>query len=88
MRTLTKEIEVAKRKVYTVSKRSSKKGWKVKEKGGKVVAKAPTKTRAVRDGANVARKQKRSSLIIRKANGRIQEERTYPRGTSRTRAKG
>ena len=78
---------MAKRKVYTVSKRSSKKGWKVK-KGGKVVAKAPTKTRAVRDGANVARKQKRSSLIIRKANGRIQEERTYPRGTSRTRAKG
>ena len=29
------------------------KGWKVKEKGGKVVAKAPTKTRAVRDGAKV-----------------------------------
>jgi hypothetical protein len=79
---------VAKRKVYTVSKRSSKKGWKVKEKGGKVVAKAPTKTRAVRDGAKVARKQKRSSLIIRKTNGRIQEERTYPRGTDPTRSKG
>ena len=72
---------MAKRKVYTVSKRSSKKGWKVKKKGGKVVAKAPTKTRAVRDGAKVARKQKRSALIIRKTNGRIQEERTYPRGS-------
>jgi hypothetical protein len=83
-----KEIEVAKRKVYTVSKRTSKKGWKVKEKGGKVVAKAPTKTRAVRDGARVARQQKRSSLIIRKANGRIQEERMYPRGTGPARSKG
>ena len=79
---------MAKRKVYTVSKRSSKKGWKVKEKGGKVVAKAPTKTRAVRDGASVARKQKRSSLIIRKANGRIQEERLYPGGSGLPRSKG
>ena len=79
---------MAKRKVYTVSKRSSKKGWQVKEKGGKVVAKAPTKTRAVRDGAKVARKQKRSSLIIRKTNGRIQEERTYPRGSDRRKSRG
>jgi len=78
---------VAKRKTYTVSKRS-KKGWKVKKKGGKVVAKAPTKTRAVRDGAKVARKQKRASLVIRKANGRIQEERTYPRGSNPRKAKG
>ena len=69
---------MAKRKVYTVSKRSSKKGWKVKEKGGKVVAKAPTKTRAVRDGASVARKQKRSSLIIRKANGADPRRAVYP----------
>ena len=78
---------MAKRKTYTVSKRS-KKGWKVKQKGGKVVAKAPTKTRAVRDGAKVARKQKRASLVIRKANGRIQEERTYPRGSNPRKAKG
>jgi hypothetical protein len=78
---------MAKRKTYTVSKRS-KKGWKVKENGGKVVAKAPTKTRAVRDGAKVARKQKRASLVIRKANGRIQEERTYPRGSDPRRSKG
>lgn len=78
---------MAKRKVYTVSKRSSKPGWKVK-KGGKTVAKAHTKAEAVKGATKVARKQKRASVVIRKTNGRIQEERTYPRSSDPIRSKG
>ena len=55
---------MAKQKVYTVQKRSSKPGWKVKKKGGKVVAK------------------------IHKADGKVQEERTYPRGSNPSKSKG
>jgi hypothetical protein len=73
---------MAKRKVYTVSKRSSKKGWKVKKRGGKVITKTSTKAKAVKDAAKKARKQKRASVVIKGLNGRIQEQRNYPRGRS------
>jgi hypothetical protein len=79
---------MAKRKVYSVEKRSSKPGWKVKQEGGKVVAKNKTKAAAVKDATQVARKDKRASVVIRKANGRIQEERTYPRGSHPRKSKG
>jgi hypothetical protein len=70
------------RKVYTVSKRSSKKGWKVKKAGGKVISKTGTKAEAVDDAAKKARKQKRASVVIKGRDGRIQEHRTYPRSPS------
>ena len=73
---------MAERKVYTVSTRSSKKGWKVKKRGGKVISKTSTKAEAVQDAAKKARKQKRASLVIKGRNGRIQEQRTYPRSPS------
>ena len=79
---------MAKRKVYSVEKRSSKPGWKVKQQGGKVVSKAKTKSAAVKDATQVARKDKRASVVIRKTNGRIQEERTYPRSSDPRKAKG
>jgi hypothetical protein len=60
----------------------------VKQQGGKTVAKTKTKAAAVKDAAQVARKDKRSSVVIRKANGRIQEERTYPRGSDPGETKG
>ena len=63
---------MAKRKVYSVEKRSSKPGWKVKQQGGKTVAKSKTKAAAVKDATRVARKDKRASVVIRKTNGRIQ----------------
>ena len=72
---------MAKRKVYSVEKRSSKPAWKVKQQGGKTVANSKTKAAAVKDAAQVARKDKRSSVVIRKANGPIQQERTCPRGS-------
>ena len=80
---------MAKRKVYSVEPRSSKAGWKVKQEGGKTVTKTPTKAEAVQTASKVARKdKKKASVVIRKANGRIQEERTYPRGSDPRKTKG
>ena len=79
---------MAKRKVYSVEKRSSKPGWKEKQQGGMVIAKSKTKAAAVKDATQVARKDKRASVVIRKANGRIQEERTYPRGSDPSQDEG
>lgn len=79
---------MAKRKVYSVEKRSSKPGWKVKEQGGNVVTKTTRKTDAVRSATKVAKKDKQASVVIRKANGRIQEERTYPRGSDPRKSRG
>jgi hypothetical protein len=42
----------------------------------------------VKDAARIARKDKRASLVIRKTNGRIQEERSYPRGSDPRKSKG
>ena len=81
-------MTVAKRKVYSVEKRSSKPGWKVKKKGGKTLTKTTTKVDAVQSAAKVARKDKKASVVIRKSNGRIQEERTYPRSTGPRKSKG
>ena len=79
---------MAKRKVYWVEKRSSKPGWKVKQQGGKVVSKTKTKAAAVKDATQIARKRWRASVVIRKTNGRIQEERAYPRRTDPRKTKG
>jgi hypothetical protein len=79
---------MAKRKVYSVERRSSKPGWKVKEQGGKTVSKTSKKADAVQTASKVARKDKKASVVIRKANGRIQEERTYPRRSDPRKTKG
>jgi hypothetical protein len=73
---------MAQRTVYTVSKRASK-GWKVTKRGGKVISKTSTKAKAVRKAAKKARKQKRASVVIKGLNGRIQEQRSYPRSRSK-----
>ncbi len=78
---------MAKQKDYSVEKRSSKAGWKVKQ-GGKVVAKTDTKAQAVKSATAAASEDKKASVVIRKADGRIQEERTYPRGSDPRKSKG
>ena len=79
---------MAKRKVYWVEKRSSKAGWKVQTQSGKVVVKTDTKAQAVKGATAVTSKDKRASVVIRKANGQIQEERTYPRSSHPRKSKG
>lgn len=69
-----------------------KKGDKwVGESGGKTVrgTGAPNKTDAVKNTAGIARRAPEPvSVKIHKENGRIQEERTYPRSADPNRSKG
>lgn len=61
----------------------------VGKQGGKVVADGDTKVDAVRNVAAVARADPESvSVKIHKVNGRIQEERTYPRRADPKRSPG
>ena len=61
----------------------------VPESGKKVVARAPKKVDAVRKTARVAKADPQPvSVKIHKENGRIQEERTYPRKADPRRSKG
>lgn len=67
--------------------------WVVETRKNKVLlASEPTKAEAVRRGAEVCRKwgthSDPVSLVIRKADGRIQEERTYPRSRDPRRSRG
>lgn len=56
------------------------KNWKAEAEGAKrAQARAETKAELIRRTAQTARKQGDTSVIIHKQDGRIQEERTYPR---------
>ena len=77
---------MGKRKVYTVSKRKKKDGWKAKEANLGVFAKGETKDEVVQAATAVANLQKKATLRIEKEDGELQEERTYPRGSSQLRA--
>jgi Uncharacterized protein conserved in bacteria (DUF2188) len=76
-----------KRKTYTVSK-STTGGWEAKESGGAVIASGDRKPEVVRAAARTARQQDSASLRIQRADGRIQEERTYSRSSDPSRTKG
>jgi len=61
----------------------------VAKSGGKVVAKADKKVDAVRETAREARKMAEDVTVkIHKENGRIQEERTYPRAADPRKSRG
>jgi hypothetical protein len=63
-------------------------GW-VAESGGQTVAKAPTKEAAVKKTAAVAKASPEAVTVkIHKTDGRIQEERTYPRSADPKKSKG
>jgi hypothetical protein len=76
-----------KRKIYTVSK-SKDGGWEAKETGGGLVASGDRKPEVVRAAVKEARSQDSASLRIQRADGRIQEERTYPRSSDPRASKG
>jgi hypothetical protein len=63
-------------------------GW-VGESNKKVVSSAPTKDETVKKTAEVAKADTQSTTVkIHKENGRIQEERTYPRSADPRQSKG
>jgi hypothetical protein len=67
-----------------------KKGEKwVAESSSGIVAQAPTKDAAIKATAKVAKALPEAvSVKIHKVDGRIQEERTYPRSADPRRSKG
>lgn len=61
----------------------------VGESAGRVVSSAGTKVDAVRETANVARRDAEAVTVkIHNLNGRIAEERTYPRSADPRRSPG
>lgn len=66
------------RKNYHVTKTDD--GWQGKLEGGKKASvKGETKAEVVKKTVEIAKNQENSSVKIHKADGKIQEERTYPK---------
>jgi len=71
---------VAKEKLRRVDVVKHRSGWVAETKGGRTFASGTTKTDVVRAAATKARSSTRpTSVRIHGRDGRIQEERTYPR---------
>lgn len=66
------------RKVLVLEKAED--GWRVQD-GDRSLAQGATKSGTLREAVRIARDQQPSSLKIKGGDGRIQEERTYPRGS-------
>jgi hypothetical protein len=74
------------RKVEVVQGRD---GWVARSKNGRAFATGTTKAKVVKNAATKARKSTRPvTLRIHDRNGRIQEERTYPRSADPKASKG
>lgn len=71
---------MTKRKTYHVTKTNS--GWQGKlEKGERASVTGSTKAEVLKETIDLAKRQGESSVIVHKENGKIQEERTYPKGS-------
>ncbi len=71
---------MAKRKTYHVSKTDD--GWEGRiEKGKRASVKGKTKKEVVKKTIELAKKQGNSSVVIHRRDGKIQEERTFPKVT-------
>lgn len=66
------------RKIYHVTKTGN--GWQGKlEKGQRASVVGSTKAEVVQKTIEIAKRQPESSIRIHKTDGKIQEERTYPK---------
>ena len=74
---------------YSLSHNEQKKKWELKHEGsGTVVQRFATKARATKGGVLKRAVKNEGSVRIRNRNGRIQEERTYPRSADPRGSKG
>jgi Uncharacterized protein conserved in bacteria (DUF2188) len=65
---------------YSLAHNDKTKKWELKREGsGEVVKRFATKAAATKGGVLERAVKKMGSVRIRKRNGKIQEERTYPR---------
>ena len=81
-------MKKSKRKSYHVIYSKQLKVWRVKLSGKIVVDSIPTKVIAIARGKKLAKSEKLGQLVIHKMDGKIQEERTYPRSSDPRRTKG
>lgn len=71
---------MTKRKTYHVTKTDT--GWQGKAAGGKKASvTGKTKDKVVKDTIQIAKASGKSSVVVHKANGKFQEERTYPKSS-------
>ena len=78
---------MSQRKKFHVTKTDS--GWKGQlEKGKRASVVRTTKADAVQVTIQLAKQHNNSQVFIHKENGRIQEERTYPRSIDPHKTKG
>jgi hypothetical protein len=74
---------------FSLSYNAQKKKWELKKDGsGEVVKTFADKAAATKGGALEKAVGGRGSVRIRKRDGKIQEERTYPRSADPRRSKG
>jgi hypothetical protein len=80
---------MAKQKPRRIEVKKGRNGWTAKTKNGRAFATGNTKAAVVKNAAAKARKSTRPvSLRIHGRDGRIQEERTYPRAADPRSSKG
>jgi hypothetical protein len=73
-------MHMAKLPRYSLAQNAKSKKWELKsERSGKMVKSFTTKAKATKGGVLEKAVGGRGSVRIKKRNGRIQEERTYPR---------
>lgn len=80
---------MAKQNLRRIEVKKGRSGWTAKTKNGRAFATGDTKAAVVKNAAAKARKSRRPvSLRIHGRDGRIQEERTYPRSADPSSSKG
>ena len=79
---------MADRKIYDVKKTEA--GWEGIARGGeRASVTGPTKAEVVKRTTEIAKNSPMdTSVVIRKQDGKIQEERTFPRSSDPTSSKG
>lgn len=71
---------MAERPIYHVTKTDD--GWQVKKEGGQRASlTGETKVEVVKQAVELAKKQDAASVVIHKQDGKIQEERTFPKSS-------
>jgi len=86
---VTRETHMAKLARYSLVHNDKSKKWELKHEGsGQVVKRFANKAAATKGGALERAVKGMGSVRIRKRNGKIQEERTYPRRADPRSSKG
>ena len=76
------------KKVYTVRQDKQSGNWEATETGGGILVSSALKADVQKEAIRVAKQQESASVRIKGRDGKIQEERTYPRSADPRNSKG